>query len=135
MPMSWSVSIPRSSATTSSATFWAAPGPSEAAAQLARQHAAQDVDQRPRLVALHRVTRVLHDLNSLELLCTPRQFVCILVGDEGRRPAAHQPDRHRQAREVVPQAVEVGNLSDVVVTPGPGAVVQATGVVKDAAPQ
>src|ERR1700733_9432893 len=97
MPMSWSVSIPRSSATTSSTTFWAAPGPSKAAAQLARQHAAQDVDHRPRLVALHRVTRVLDDLNSLELLCTPCQFVGVLIGDERRCPAPARPARPRQA--------------------------------------
>ena len=65
-----------------------------------------------------------HDLHALELLRTAGQFVGVLVGDEGRRPAAHQPHRYRQPGEVVPQTVEVGNLADVVVPPGPGAVIQ-----------
>src|SRR5277367_5308186 len=132
MPMSWNALTRRSPETTSSTTSSATADPSNSGAG---EYAAQDLGQHQGLVALHGVTRVLHDLKALELLCAPGQFVGVLIGDETRRAPAHQPDRHRQAGEVVPQAVEVGNLADAVIAPGPGAVIQSTRVVKDTAPQ
>ena len=102
---------------------------------LRRNHAAQDVDQYLRLIALHRVPRVLHHVHLAESRCGAGEFGGVLVVDERRVGAAHQRGRRGETGHVVPESLEAVSRAEGVVAPRPGAVVEPLGVVKHAAAQ
>src|ERR1700757_3642809 len=99
------------------------------------KHRTQDRDERPGLVALHRMPRIGDHVHPAESRCPAGEFVGVLVVDERRVRATHQRGGCGERWHVVPQALEAFTFADGIVTPGPGAVIEALRVVEYAAPQ
>src|SRR5262249_15592165 len=99
------------------------------------EDSSQDVDECAWLVALHRMPRVRDDVHPAESRRGAGEFVGVLVVDERRVRSAHQCGGCGERGHVFPQTFEAFAFADGIVTPGPGAVVEALRVVEYPTPQ